>query len=221
MTAVADLKIVDLAAVVYSSGKVFDGLRAGLPDTQSFLRSGDLSGITSRADLALLEDMRDVSALVIGHIGTPVDAGFVVDINATLTRSASIFPGRFRTDDQNIGVATRYGQHLPGEVSTVRLGEIIEAVTGSGDVHEDAMALFLGLAAAQPFMDGNKRTALFAANALLLNAGDPQLLTIPVDDDDPTVADHFNDLLARYYIFGEDTPVKAMLRDRGFQDSPV
>lgn len=217
----ADLEIADLAAVAYSAGKVFDGLRTGRLDTQSFLRSGDLSGITSRADLALLEDMRDVSGLVIGHIITPVDAGFVVDINAALTRSASIFPGRFRTDDQNIGVATRYGQHLPGEVSQVLLGEIVEAATGTDDVHESAMALFLGIAKAQPFMDGNKRTALFAANAVLLTAGDPQLLTIPVDDEDPTVADNFNDLLARSYVFGEDAPVKEMLRQRGFQDSPT
>jgi hypothetical protein len=35
------------------------------------------------------------------------------------------------------------------------------------------------------------------------------------------VADHFNDLLARSYIFGEEAPAKAMLRDRGFLDSPT
>lgn len=165
--------------------------------------------------------MRDVAGFVIGHIGDPVDTQFVTGINAQLTRSASISPGTLRTQDQHIGVATRYGSHQPEAVTDRRLAEIVGACTAGNDPHENALDLFVDLARAQPFMDGNKRTALFAANALLLGAGDPYLLTVPVDDGDPTVADRFNDLLARAYLFIEDAPVKTMLRELGFVRSPA
>ncbi|MCQ9386226.1 Fic family protein [Brevibacterium moorei] len=215
------LQIADLAAVVYSAGRVFDGLGTGRLDTQNFLRSGDLHGVTSRADLELLRDMRDVSAYVINHTGESLDGQFVKAVNAQLTRSASIFPGQFKRDDQGIGVRTRYGQHLPPAVGDAALEAIVCSAIGQKDVHEMALELFIQLAKAQPFMDGNKRTAIFTANACLIGADDSQLLTIPVDEDDASVADRFNDLLARAYIFDEDEAVKDLLRARGFIPSPA
>jgi prophage maintenance system killer protein len=73
----------------------------------------------------------------------------------------------------------------------------------------------VNLAKAQPFEDGNKRTAVFVANSLLIGSGAGVLLTIPVDDNDPSVARRFNELLARAYIYGEHAEVKALLRSRG------
>ena len=77
------------------------------------------------------------------------------------------------------------------------------------------MDLFVNLAKAQPFEDGNKRTALFVANRLLIGSRTPKLLTIPVDENDPTLSDSFNDLLARAYVFGEHDEVKRLLRTQG------
>lgn len=56
---------------------------------------------------------------------------------------------------------------------------------------------------------------MFVANSLLIGSRAGVLLTIPVDDDDPTLAAMFNDLLARAYIYGEHQGVKALLRSRG------
>lgn len=80
---------------------------------------------------------------------------------------------------------------------------------------ENALNLFIELAKAQPFEDGNRRTALFVANALLTGADADTIPTIPVDEDDPAVADEFNDLLARAYVRGERDGLKDLLRDRG------
>ena len=66
-----------------------------------------------------------------------------------------------------------------------------------------------------PIEDGNKRSALFTANAVLISSGADRLRTVPVDDHDPSVAAEFNDLLARAYVLGEDAGVKTMLRERG------
>ena len=51
------LTVADLAGVVYSSGKVFNGLSTGRIDTENFLCSGNLKGITSRKHSALCRQM--------------------------------------------------------------------------------------------------------------------------------------------------------------------
>lgn len=217
------IEVVDLAGVVYSSGKVFDGLSTGRLDTENFLRSGSLDGVTSRSDLALLEDLRDVAAFIIerGRAGASIDASFVRAVNATITRSGALRPGRFRSSDEQIGVSTRYGRHEPPALDDTSLQHVIEQATDGPDPLENALNLFVDLAKAQPFQDGNKRTALFTANALLIVERTNRLLAIPVDENDPALADRFNDLLARAYVLNEHEGVKNLLRTQGFRSLPA
>ncbi|WP_051297446.1 hypothetical protein [Brevibacterium album] len=84
-----------------------------------------------------------------------------------------------------------------------------------GSAQSAAIDLFIEAAKAQPFQDGNKRSALFAANAHLIGHGTRTLLTVPVSETDPEPAERFNDLLARAYIFDEHGPVAALLRQDG------
>lgn len=208
----AALDVADLAGVVYSAGKAFDGLSTGRLDTENFLRSGSLDGVTSRPDLLLLQDLRDAAQLVVDHRG-PIDADFVCDVNRAISRSGALHPGRLRTPDQRIGVSTRYGRHTPAALTEAGLQQLIDTALSGSDVREDSLDLFVNLAKAQPFEDGNKRTAIFAANALLIDAGAATLLTIPVDD--PGLADAFNALLAAAYVHGEHDGVKDLLRTHG------
>lgn len=211
----ATITIADLTGVIYTSGKVFNGLRAGRLDTEHFLRSGSIAGIASRADLALLQDLRDAAQFVIDNASRTIDAAFVRAVNATITRSGALHPGLLRTQDQAIGVTTPYGRHTPNALTDAKLQTLVATATRGGDVIDGALELFVGLAAAQPFEDGNKRTAIFVANGLLLGANAGVILTIPVDDDDLSLAETFDDFLARAYILGVAQPVKSLLRDRG------
>ena len=208
IVSVSTLTVADLAGVVYSSGKVFNGLSTGRLDTENFLRSGSTDGIASRADLALLEDLRDAAQFILDHRGRTVDAAFVSSLNAALSRSAAVHPGQLRTPGQQIGVSTRSGRHEPAACTGTELQILISGA-------DEALELFVALAAAQPFEDGNKRTALFAANAALLAGGTGQLLIVPVD-----LSDQFNDLLARAYIYGEHAGVKDLLRHHGLVPVP-
>lgn len=207
--------IADLAGVVYSSGKVFNGLSTGRLGTENFLRSGSLAGVTSRADTALLEDLRDVASLIIEHADLPMNAGFVRQINAQLTRTGALHPGQLRTSKQQVVVKTRYGRHTPNAVTDEALRQLIEQATANPHPEENALDLFVEIAKAQPFEDGNKRTALFAADCLLLGADTGTLLVVPVDEQDPTLSEQFNDLLARAYLKDNHTGVKELLRTRG------
>lgn len=209
------LAVSDLAGVVYSSGKVFDGLSTGRLDTENFLRSGSLDGVASRADLALLQDLRDAAQFVITHAGRTIDAAFVRSCNATITRSGALHPGQLRTPAQGIGVSTPYGRHTPAALTEEQLQALLANAMAGNDVRENALSLFVELAKAQPFEDGNKRTAVFVANSLLIGSDSGVLLTIPVEDDDPSLARTFNELLAKAYVFGESDGIKALLRSRG------
>ena len=211
----ATLTVADLAGVVYSSGKVFNGLSTGRLDTESFLSCGSLEGVASRADLALLEDLRDAAQFVIDHATRKVDAKFVRSVNATMTRTGALHPGQLRTQAQAIGVATQHGRHTPDALTEAGLQKLLDDATRTPEIQESAIDLFVDLAKAQPFEDGNKRTAVFVANSLLIDSGVGVLLTIPVDDNDPNLARTFNDLLARAYVYGEHDDVKALLRSRG------
>lgn len=210
------LTVADLAGVVYSAGTVFDGLSVSRLDTENFLRSRHLDEAPSRADLALLEDLRDAAQLIIDHAGRTIDSTFLRAVNATITRSGALHPGQLRTQSQAIGVATPYGRHTPDALTKIGLQRLLDAAARSeDDVREHALHLFVDLAKAQPFEDGNKRTAVFVANKLLIDSGAGVLLTIPVDDNDPSLSATFHDRLARAYIYGEGDGVTELLRDRG------
>ena len=209
-----------LGGVISPAGKVFAGPAPGRGDTENFLRSGSTDGVTSRSDLALLLDLRDVAQFIIDHRALPIDASFVRQVNAQLTRSAAINPGRLRTAEQRIGVRTRHGRHLPEALTEKDLQRLVDAAITPVQPVESALNLFLVLAKAQPFEDGNKRTALFVANAHLIAGDTGQILTVPFDEHDPSVADRFNDLLARAYVFDEHDAVRDMLRTQGLTERP-
>lgn len=115
-------------------------------------------------------------------------------------------------------MATPYGRHTPDALSDDALQALIDHATHGGNVREDAVDVFVALAKAQPFEDGNKRTAVFVANGLLIGSGAGVLLTIPVDDNDPSLAETFNVLLAQAYIYDERDGVKELLRRRGLTE---
>ncbi|MDR2929342.1 MAG: hypothetical protein LBV06_00290 [Propionibacteriaceae bacterium] len=105
------IRIEDLADVVYASGSVFNGLSANRLDTRDFLATGSTKGVTSRADLALLEDLKDVAHYVASHTEQPVDLDYVIAVNSAMTRSGALIPGQLRTKTDHIGVDTPYGRH--------------------------------------------------------------------------------------------------------------
>lgn len=212
------LIVFDLSAAVFSAGRAFNDLSASLSATEEFLRTGSLKGITSKHDLALLEDLRDLSQLVIDHGQTRgrIDTGFVRRVNATITRSGALHPGKFRSPEQGIGVSTRYGEHLPRAIGETDLEQLLDQALHSADPREQALNLFVAIAKAQPFEDGNKRTALFVANGFLIRERTQVLLTVPLDEAPAAGGGFlFNDLLARSYVFGDDHGLKRLLNDRG------
>ncbi|MGJ9426865.1 Fic family protein [Nesterenkonia halotolerans] len=217
------LTVADLSTVVFSAGRVFNDLSASRPATEEFLRTGKVEGISSAHDLALLEDLRDLSQLAIDHgqARGSIDTGFVRCVNARITRSGALHPGELRRSDQGVGVSTHYGEHMSPAITETDLQQLLDRALRAEDPREQALDLFVTLAKAQPFEDGNKRTAIFVANGLLIRERPPMLLTLPLDGvQDIEHGQTFNDLLARSYIYDDDTGVKNLMRSHGLRPRP-
>lgn len=102
----------------------------------------------------------------------------------------------------NVQVRTRFGPYTPPVPDAgVLSGWLRDATDGGGPSLRRASSLFARTAKAQPFGDGNKRTALLAANGLLLRDHVNAMLAVSVEEPDLTI---FNDLLGRWYM--DDDP---------------
>ena len=208
------LELPIMTEVIYTAAKVFDNLQSDRLAAQSFIASGDTRGITSRADLKLLKDLKDAAKVVIDchNDSVALSPEIIVSINSAMTRSAALQPGKFRQDSDNIGVSTRFGDHRPTAVTTAALQWFIDDASQL-PAKKAAATLFVSLAKAQPFGDGNKRTALLAANLLLLPHN--HVLTVPFSETDPEVSNKFSELLARAYIYDEVKECVEYMTSRG------
>lgn len=87
--------------------------------------------------------------------------------------------------------------YFPPEVVTRQdLDQIVEAYQQSSQTEEDAWCVFAKLSKLQAFQDGNKRTALIAANAAYNTFEKENYLTLPFNDLDRV---DFTTNLMRYY----------------------
>lgn len=213
----ASLSTKKLSELLYSMGHTFDNLSSTRLATEEFLRTGNPEVLGSKQDLDLLKDLQDASsfALHYDYATQPFDVSYLSGINAQLKRTAAIEPGTLRTS-ANIGVHTREGFYVPPEPDAAVLNSYFtEALdhTRETDMLLSASTLFAQLAKAQPFGDGNKRSALLAANGLLVRTGAARtsdlILSVPTEEPD---TDTFNERLSAWYLHN-DSAVFAWLAD--------
>ena len=203
-----------LAGLLYSMGRTFDGLQSTFMATEEFLRTGNPQFVNSKADYNLLLDLRQAAdyTLHYDYAREPIDLAYVKSINAQLTRTAAMEPGKLRDERTPVMVSTPLGRYEPPVPDSATIASLIKSTVGGAtgeEILEDAVRLFAGLAKMQPFGDGNKRTALLAGNGLLIAHGDRHPLTVPTSDKDRT---WFNRELAAYYLNSDQTIVRHLAK---------
>lgn len=203
-----------LAGLLYSMGRTFDGLQSTFMATEEFLRTGNPQVVNSKADYNLLLDLRQAAdyTLHYDYAREPIDLAYVKSINAQLTRTAAMEPGKLRDERTPVMVSTTLGRYEPPVPDSATIASLIKSTVGGAtgeDILEDAVRLFAGLAKMQPFGDGNKRTALLAGNGLLIAHGDRHPLTVPISDKDRT---WFNRELAAYYLNSDQTIIRHLAK---------
>ncbi|WP_232342968.1 Fic family protein [Bifidobacterium choladohabitans] len=203
-----------LAGLLYSMGRTFDGLQSTFLATEEFLRTGNPHVVNSKADYNLLLDLRQAAEYTLhyDYAHKPIDLAYVKSINAQLTRTAAMEPGKLRDERIPVMVNTPLGRYEPPVPDSAAVASLIKSTvrraTGKNNL-EEAVRLFAGLAKLQPFGDGNKRTALLAGNGLLIAHGGRYPLTVPTSDKDRT---WFNQELAAYYLNNDQTIIRHLAK---------
>lgn len=182
--------------LIHATGVVFDGLTASIHDVRDFLAGRSVA--LDRTDRDLLMDLNDALSVALDR--TVQWNAFLPDrVNAALTRTAAIQPGRLRTT-RTIAVHTMRGAYIPDIPTRGRLAAIMDnAADGARPVRARAIRLFMELTRLQPYGDGNKRTALFMANRMLADYGDVMPLMPPLDHT------RFDQALSAWLADGDET----------------
>lgn len=148
--------------------------------------------VVSDLEAAMRKTRRQSNALSVELLRTANDA---------MTASASSRPGVLRWKaKESVRVVLGGGKFYVPTATVTDLNDVVAKANegiAAGDV-TGAMQAMLGIMKIQPFLDGNKRTALVAVNAVIGRLG--AVIVPPVDAD---ARERFVDGLVRWYSDGD------------------
>jgi hypothetical protein len=185
-----------LAQQVWRAARL-EGCNVTFPDTQSILDGAVPAGLTTD-DVAVVLNLREAWRYLLSALDEPFGLELVRGINARVAHGLSLAPGQWR--DGAIGISGTDWRPAPPTTRTIE-----EVFALAGPATERAITFATRAMRAQLFWDGNKRTALLAANHLLLSSG-AGMLSIPEQ-----AIPAFNRELTAFYNTGDAAPLTAWL----------
>jgi len=204
LTAITEQNLIqqNLAQLIYTTGK-FENLSTSLTDTIRILNNESVPNATPRditTIISLQHAFQDILAQKLPLIYQDI---FVINQDINHSRPSS---GQLRTNDVTVALTNDiWLPPLPDPQRTPQ--ELTNILTSSTTATEKALNLNLYLSRWQLFTDGNKRTAIVAANALMIQAG-AGLLAIPENK-----IHWYRSQLQKYYRSGRDASLKQWLYD--------
>lgn len=171
------------------------------PQTKTILEGVNVPSVALE-DILAIRNMRDAWKHLMRTIGTELDLDYILLLNSFIARDEALEWGVLRTGSVGIS-GTDYRPDVPvRDKVEAELKRILSSYT---TVTEKALDLFCFITYRQLFWDGNKRTALTAANQLLLSHG-CGLMTIKDAD-----LEEFNRCLLSLYSTGKKEELKSFL----------
>jgi prophage maintenance system killer protein len=195
----------NFAQLVYLAGK-FAGLSTTLLDTQAIL--ADLSGTQAKpSEIRTILNLRDAYhyAMSLQYI-SEVSFAALLKIDLFVIGAGASGAGQIRVQPVVVPLTDMmYQPAIPDETQVKR--EFADLVQSEATTTDKAITLLLWLSRAQLFLDGNKRTGMIAANALMF-ADQRGLLVVPEKE----LAEYMQ-RLQQYDKNGDATNLKRWLYD--------
>lgn len=172
------------------------------PQTKTILEGVNVPNV-SLDDILAIRNMRDAWNYIL-NFNDKLNLDFICKLNGYIARDESIKWGVLRTG--NVGISEcDYKPPIPEKEKTE--GSIKRILSSYVSATEKSLDLFCFITYNQLFWDGNKRTALAAANKVLLDHG-CGMMTIK---DDYMLG--FNERLLNMYQTGDKASLKRYLYD--------
>lgn len=192
----------NLVQLIYTTGK-FENLSTSLLDTESILNNESIQNAKPEDVVTIIHLKRAFQYIL--NLKTRFSYIDILTINQIVKGGQ---PGTGMLRSQDVKVALTNDVWLPPLPDPQRTPqELTNILTSSASATEKALNLNLYLSRWQLFMDGNKRTAIVAANALMIQAG-AGLLAIPENK-----MHWYRSQLQKYYRSSRDANLKQWLYD--------
>lgn len=171
------------------------------PETRTILDGINVPN-TSLDDVLAIRNMRDAWQDILNSFGVEINFEYICKLNGFISRNESIEWGVLRSGTVGISGCS-YKPPVP-KIDKVT-GDVKRILGSYRSITEKALDLFCYITYNQLFWDGNKRTALAAANKLMLDHGCGMLI---ISDENMK---RFNELLLQMYETGDKQSLKKFL----------
>lgn len=194
---VAKRNIIDY---IWKSAKL-EGLGVTYPDTEAIFNGMSVKGVKV-SDIIAVNNLKHAWQFVLETTDYPVDYPYICQINRLLGGDNLIYDAGFiRKVPVSIG-GTTWKPDLPIE-SQIR--EELDDIRSISEPTDRAITLMLYIMRKQMFLDGNKRTAMLAANADMISSG-CGIISIPVEQQH-----EFMGLLISFYESNDMDRIKSFV----------
>lgn len=196
---VAKRNIVDY---IYKSAQL-EGLGVTYPDTDAIFNGMSAPGVKVN-DIIAVNNLKRAWQFLLEALEPPLDYAYICKLNQIVGGDSLIYnAGYIRTLSVSIG-GTRWKPDIPVEDDIKdRLSELRTVANAT----ERAIDIMLYCMRGQFFLDGNKRTAMLAANKEMIANGQG-IISIPVE-----LIPEFTPLLVRFYETSDADAIKAFIYD--------
>ncbi|MCL2085569.1 Fic family protein [Candidatus Saccharibacteria bacterium] len=192
-----------LVGNIYNTAKI-EGVNTTFPETETIIDGVNVP-TASLDDIKVILNLRDAWRFVINNIDNEIDLEFIEKINENVSRNESLEWGKLRSGE--IGISGTNHKLKPPVRSEIIAG--IANIDKLGISATDrSIKTMLFIMYNQLFWDGNKRTAIITANAILIKAG-AGVLTIEEKN-----LGEFNQSLSNYYNHGNGDELERFLYDK-------
>lgn len=182
-----------------------EGISVTFPETEAIYNGFGVQSVKVR-DIVAINNLKTAWRFVLSNIGYPIGFDFITEINRIVGRDHLIIrAGRIRNSAVRIGGT---GWTPEPTLEEDRVKAEVEEIIRKGTATDRAFHLMLYIMRKQLFMDGNKRTAMLAANKILISEG-AGIISVPIEDQV-----RFRELLISYYETGAMEDIKQFLYDR-------
>lgn len=186
------------------SGMRMENRNVTFPETQTILDGINVAGV-GLGDIQAILNLRDAWRLVLDTLDEPLDIDYLCRLQERVAYREALAWGELR--DGLVGISGV--DYVPPVPSHPEVALELAALLQDGDSATGrALAVFCWASRRQLFWDGNKRTAMLAANKLMLQAGAGLLL---VADRDML---EFSQLLSAFYQSGQAQELMGFLYDK-------
>ena len=160
-----------------------EGINVTYPETDAIFNDINVSSLNI-SSLITINNLKHAWDLVLSNLDEPLSYNLLLTIN------------------QRVGAGLIYGAPM---IIESKVKEELQQILSLPNPTERAITLALYCMRSQLFTDGNKRTAMLAANHILISNG-KGILTIPIEHQI-----QFGTLLTQYYETGNQTTITQFL----------